>query len=160
MCPVCAVCTHKNIKKINEQLTAGESCRRIASQYGLHYQAVTRHKKNHLPDTLVKSKDAEIICHADDLLTQQNRLLKLSWDIANRFISQGDDQGALKAISQIRENLKVLLEVEGKINQRNQFNVILSPQFLQIQTILMDELKKYPHIRTRISERLGEIKTI
>lgn len=160
MCPVCTVCTHKDRKKIDEMILQGVSLRNISKQFNLNYQSINRHKKNHVPDTLVKSKKAEVVCNADELLTQQNQLLKLSWDIANRFISQGDDQGALKAISQIRENLKVLLEVEGKINQRNQFNVILSPQFLQIQTILMDELKKYPHIRTRISERLGGIKTI
>ena len=77
-------------------------------------------------------KEVDDICHADDLLTQQNQPETLM-DIANRFISQGDDQGALKAISQIRENLKVLLEVEGKINQRNQFNVILSPQFFRFK---------------------------
>lgn len=160
MSQICTVCTHKDRKKIDEMILQNISIRKISKQFSINYQAVYRHSKKHLPDTLVKSKEAEVVCNADELLTQQNKLLKLSWDIANRFISQGDDQGALKAISQIRENLKVLLEVEGKINQRNQFNVILSPQFLQIQTILMDELKKYPHIRIRISERLGEIKTI
>lgn len=155
----CQICIRDDCSVINAALLSGESNRSIAKRFDIDHNAVQRHRK-HIPQALTEAREAKKICSADELLEQQDQLLKLSWMIVDGLVAAGDSQGALKGIKEVRENLKVLLEVAGKINQNQQTNVIMNPQFLLIQNILWDELRPYPDIRDRIAARLGGIKTI
>lgn len=154
MCPVCAVCTHKNIKKINEQLTAGESCRRIASQYGLHYQAVTRHKKNHLPEALLEGHKAEAVTHADALLTD----LQNTKDTALWFLNEAREAKDLKAaaplISAACKVIELLAEVRGQIDRKAEINIILNPEFVQFKQNILSVVNSCPECKRRLLEAL------
>lgn len=45
----CSVCDHPQRRDIDAALVAGRSSRDIAAEYGLNYQAIRRHRLNHLP---------------------------------------------------------------------------------------------------------------
>ena len=54
----CTICTAKDAVTINEDLVLrGKSNRAISRQYGLHHDAVRRHRE-HIPDLLVKASAA------------------------------------------------------------------------------------------------------
>ncbi|MDX1069334.1 hypothetical protein GOL32_12275 [Sinorhizobium medicae] len=48
----CSVCDHPQREAINSMLVAGRSARDIAAAHGLNYQAIRRHRLNHLPQTI------------------------------------------------------------------------------------------------------------
>lgn len=48
----CSVCDHPERREIDAALVAGRSARDIAAAHGLNYQAVRRHRLNHLPQTI------------------------------------------------------------------------------------------------------------
>jgi len=45
----CSVCDHPQRREIDAALVAGRSSRDIAAPHGLNYQAIRRHRLNHLP---------------------------------------------------------------------------------------------------------------
>lgn len=154
MSPVCAVCTHKNVKKINEQLTAGESCRRVASQYGLHYQAVTRHKKNHLPEVLLEGHRVEIVTHADVLLSDlESTKLKALW-----FLNKAQETEDLKVagglISSACKVIELLAELRGQLDRKAEINIILNPEFVQFKQNILSVVNSCPECKKRLLEVL------
>lgn len=53
---VCTICQHKERKRIDAALAAGESSRPIASQFGVGYKAVQRHQEC-IAEALAKSRE-------------------------------------------------------------------------------------------------------
>jgi hypothetical protein len=57
MSQACSVCTHPDSLDINEALVIeGRSNRAVARQFGLHHDAVRRHRK-HIPELLVRAAE-------------------------------------------------------------------------------------------------------
>lgn len=48
----CSVCDHPQRREVDAALVAGRSSRDIAATHGLNYQAIGRHRLNHLPQTI------------------------------------------------------------------------------------------------------------
>lgn len=154
MCPVCAVCTHKNIKKINEQLIAGESCRRIASQYGLHYQAVTRHKKNHLPEALLEGHKAEAVTHADTLLMDLQGTKETALWFLNEAKEAKDLKAAASLISSACRVIELLAEIRGQLDRKAEINIILNPEYIQFKQNILSVVNSCPECKKRLLEAL------
>src|ERR1700674_3474802 len=68
MSRVCTVCSHPKVSEINEALLGSEAYRSIAKRFGASQSAMYRHQQEHLPQVLVKAKDAAELLSADNLL--------------------------------------------------------------------------------------------
>ena len=80
----CSVCAHEAAFEINEAIViARESNRTIAQHYGLHYSAVQRHRQ-HIPQLLLKSAEAQQIADADDLLADIARSRAAAFELLDR----------------------------------------------------------------------------
>ena len=85
----CSVCTHKARKDIDKMLVAEVTYRTITYMFSITRQTLIRHKKNHIPAFLLKSKETEEIAQAetlmDELRSYQKRV-KLLFDACDRWL--------------------------------------------------------------------------
>jgi hypothetical protein len=153
----CSICKHKQLEEINQAIVAGQSLRNISQQFSVNYSAVNRHKKNCLPASLVKSKKAEEVAHADDLIGQLitlNRETMLIFGIAKK---SKDFELALKAISRAEKQLELQAKLLGELQQEGTIKVqVLVPVLIEILTSEIHD----PDILERVAAKLGQIENI
>jgi len=152
----CTVCQHPDVDSINLALVSGQSNRSLAAQYNLAITSIRRHKANHIPEHMSKAKEIEVIASATTLVDQTRGLLKLAQEITDESRSEGDHRTALMGIARIKDIIELLMKVTGELEEKTEINILINPQFQQIQTIIMRELEPYPSIKERIALALTE----
>lgn len=86
----CAICSHKEVKKINSAINQGASFRRISLDYGMSDVSVNRHAKNHLKleiQTLIKEKKIENATDHFQEITEQLEFAKELRIAAREYLS-------------------------------------------------------------------------
>ena len=159
----CTACAHPEAFAINEAIAEGKlSNRRIAAQYDLSEQAIRRHR-GHIPELLVKASQAMEVAQADYLI---DKLRGLEEDARQALeANRGEDWRVfLAALSEIRENIKLLVQVSGKLQEvqlqmNTQVNVALAehPEWQRIEDVLTRALEPYPAARFAVADALREI---
>jgi hypothetical protein len=96
MANLCKICKSGNLKEINSRLIKGEQLRNIAEDYGMAESSVFRHKRDHLPKTLMK---------AFDKLNENNGL-----ELAKEQIEMEHSLDAIKSLNFVVIELKEILE--------------------------------------------------
>ena len=157
------MCGHPEAFAINETIAEGKlSNRAIASQFDLGREAIRRHRE-HIPELLVKATQAMEVADADYLI---DKLRGLEKDARQALeANRGDDWRVfLASIGEIRENIKLLAQVSGKLQQiqlqMNQVNVISleeHPEYKRLEDILTRALEPYPEARYVVADALGEL---
>jgi hypothetical protein len=151
----CTVCAHANRPTIDRTLVAGqEALRTIADRFSVSKTALGRHKENHLPATLAVAREAEQAASADDLLSQVRDLQGRAFAILDRAEGTGDLRTALGAIREARGNLELLTRLLGKLDERPQINVLISPEWLDLRSAIIGALGTYPEARESILKAL------
>jgi transposase-like protein len=150
----CTVCDHPERHGIDEALVTGASYRSVAKRFGLSESAVYRHKTEHLPAHLLKAREAQEVARADDLLDQVRYLQGHALGILERAERAGDLRTALAAISQARGNLELLGKLAGELDDRPQVNVLVSPEWLELRTVIVGALEPHPAARGAVMRAL------
>jgi len=72
----CSICKHSARQYIDLELVKGTSYRDIEAQFSgeISRSALGRHKKNHIPESLVKAQKAEEISKADRIVEELERI--------------------------------------------------------------------------------------
>jgi hypothetical protein len=154
----CSVCTHPEVEKINAALVAGDSSfLAIAALFGVSDSALRRHKKNHLPATLARAQDAAEVAQADDLLGQVKELRDKAYGILLKAEAAGELRTALAAIREARGCLELLARLLGELQEQPVINVLLSPQWVTIRTVLLHALTPFPEARVAAAAALLEV---
>ncbi len=155
----CSVCLHPDRPAIDAALVGGEPFRHIASQFGTSTTALQRHKADHLPAAVATAHEAESVARADDLLEQLQALRNKAMALLLKAEAAGDYRTALAGIREARACIETLLEVEGELDRRPQFNVTISAEWVTIRTTIMDALQLHPEARTAVVTALGRVDT-
>ena len=150
----CTVCDHPESHSIDEALVSGAPYRTVAKRFRLSESAVYRHKTEHLPAHLLKAKDAEEAAQANDLLDQVRNLQTHTLDILERAEKTGDLRTALAAISQARGNLELLGKLAGELDERPVVNLNISPEWLELRTVIVGALEPHPAAHTAVLRAL------
>ena len=149
----CTICTHPGLDAINRALVEGAPNRRIASQYDVTERAVRNHKSGHLPATLAKAQEAEEVARADDLLSDVRDLQTRALAILDKAEGSGDLRTALGAIREARGNLELLAKLLGELDERP-VNVLISPEWLELRTVIVGALEPYSEARGAVLKAL------
>jgi hypothetical protein len=157
MARTCTICTHAERAEIDAAIVRNDAFRRIASQYSVSEAAVRRHKAEHLPALLVKAKDAEDVAAADTLLDQIVELKKLAMHFLAKASQAGDYRTALAGIREARSCLETLAEIEGELDRRPVINVIASPAWVELRSVLLTALDPFPHARLAAAEAVAAL---
>src|SRR5215204_7708855 len=143
----CSVCDHRERHNIDEVLVSGAPYRSVAKRFRLSESAVYRHKTEHLPAHRLKARGVEEAARADDLLDQVRNLQVHALGILERAEKAGDLRTALAAISQARGNLELLGKLAGELDERPVVNVLVSPEWLELRTVIVGALEPHPQAR-------------
>jgi len=145
---VCTVCNHPSKVEIDRMLVEGEPYRSIAKQFSLSDAAVYRHK-SHLNGTLIKAKGIKEIVQADNLMEQVRDLQKRALNILSKTEESEDWRAATGAIREARGCLELLGKLAGELQDGQTVNVIVSPQWVELRTIIINALE--PHIEAKLA---------
>lgn len=146
----CSVCLHPKRKEIDRDLIAGEPIRNIAEQFHLGSTSVFRHKQNHLSGSMVKAQDAREVTQADNLLDQVKDLQTRALRICEWAELGGDLKTALQGIREVRECIRLLGELAGKLSTSPTVNVLLSAEWITIRALVLQSLGPYPEARNAV----------
>jgi hypothetical protein len=158
MVRTCTVCSHKDVEEINMLLLSGESYRSIAKRFEASESAIYRHKESHIPTELLKSTDIEEIANADNLQQQ----LKEIREKTNSLLDKAEAAGNTKAygapsnyLREIREQIKLWAELEGRLATQPQINILINPQWVELRTLIIKALEPYPEAKAEVLRAIG-----
>lgn len=113
----CSICTNAKVNEINEALLRNDSFRHIASRFGTSTAALQRHKTAHVPQTLVKAKEAVEEVQADSLYEQLKGLNRQAHEILGEARKSGKLPTALMAINSAAKLLEIQAKMLGELDE-------------------------------------------
>lgn len=154
MSRVCTICIHSERSEIEKCLVNAVPYRIIASRFGTSSTALQRHKSDHLPGHIAKAQEAAKVADADDLLAQIKGLRNKSISLLQKAEAAGDLRTALAGVKEARNCIETLLEIEGKLDRRPMLNLTLSPQWIEMRTVILGSLRDHPDAATAVAAAL------
>jgi hypothetical protein len=153
----CTVCDHGEHHSINVALVHREPYRTIANQFCISQSALKRHGREHLPELLIKAKHAIEVADADDLLERVEKLFEEAKAVLEAAKSAEDHRVVLAAIDRASRQLELLARLRGELNEQPITNIVLSPEWVEIRTTMMETLEPYRQARIAVAGRLLEL---
>lgn len=153
---ICKCCSHEDLDMIDAALLRGIGKRRIASQFGMSDKSVGRHEKNHLILQLAKAQEAGEMTDGDMLLEKIACLECDAQNIKKEYLDEKDKKGALTAIREIARLIELLAKIRGQIKETQPINIFMNPEWVNVQTLILETLDTYPEAKDTFIDRLGE----
>jgi hypothetical protein len=151
----CTVCGHDFSHEINVALVqSGSSNRRIAAQYGLSERAIRSHRAEHIPELLLQASRAREVANADDLLAKIEGLYSEAMAVLEAGKGGDDQRLVLLAIDRAGKQLETLAEMRGALSRQPVLNVHLSPEWLELRTVIVGALEPHPDARGAVLRAL------
>ena len=146
----CSICHHEGLEGINRALVEGIAFPVLVAKYRVSKDALSRHKANHLPATLVKAQEAQAVARADDLLDEVLSLQARTLTILDRAERVGDLRTALGAIREARGNLELLAKLVGQLDERPQVLLHLSQEWLELRATIVGALEGHQEAKEAV----------
>ena len=153
----CTICRHNERKRIDGALVESIPLRTIADRYHVSKSALIRHRAEHLPTTITKAKEVSQVLDADELLAQAKALYAKAIALLRQAEAAGELRTALAGVREARGVLELLLEVEGRISRAPQFNVTISPEWIDLRGVIVSALAAHPDARQAVVAALAEV---
>jgi hypothetical protein len=136
----CTVCALPTAGAIAELLRSGRSARAVAAEFGLSYDAVTRHARNHV----AKRPPADVPTAAGDPLDELVKALRVR-ALAGNPADTREYRLALAAQS------------DAKHAAPPRRDLAAEPEWIELRTRMLAALAPFPEARLAIVAALGEM---
>ena len=123
----CTVCTHDEHHAINVALVARGPYRDIARRYGVSKDALKRHSGEHIPQLLVKARDAVEHADADDLLAELSKIAENLDRLSAAAEANEDFRTAIAGQSVLLKRAELLAKVREIIKDTPTVNILVNP---------------------------------
>ena len=153
----CTVCRHEQRADIEKALIVRQPFRHIAAQYKVSTSALVRHSDDHLPKSLLKARDAAEVAAADNILAQMQDLRDRALAILTEAEKAGDLRTALGAIREGCRCVELLGRLAGELQEGATVNILVSPQWLRVQTVVLGALDAHPEARASVADALAKM---
>jgi hypothetical protein len=153
----CSICDHPRRGEIDKALVAGVPYRAITGQKNITRSALLRHKKHHLPRSLIRARQAKETASANNLLADVCNLKRRAERIFRKAEKSGDDRIALAALREARGTVELLAKLAGELQDGPTINVLGSPQYQILQQTIITTLAPYPEARVAVAQALKEL---
>lgn len=145
----CTVCQHPCRDEIDKLLLPSDANFAAISRdfAGISEDALKRHKEGHIPKELLKSSDIQEIAKADLLLEQLKTAREKTLTLLDKAEAAADTRAygpPVAYLREIREQIKLLAELEGKLASQPQINIVLLPEWIELRTRIVNALRPYP----------------
>jgi hypothetical protein len=158
MARVCQCCAHPRAAELNRDLVRRDSTRGIAQKYGLDTDAVHRHAKNHLSEEQrreiaveLKRERAQAVAtelndERLDVASTYDALARRVERLISKAEEEGDDSLALASMEGLRNVLRDVATMQGKLAQQLTVQVTLmeSREWIELRTILEAIFREHP----------------
>jgi hypothetical protein len=169
----CGACSHPRRDLIDVGLVCGTPRSVLAARFDISEFSLGRHAANHLPpqaraaimtqlapegidlEQLQRSESESLLA---SLISQRARLAT----IAQSAMEHDLPQVAIRAEAAILNNLEVVARLLGQLVNRTEVttrSILLTPQYLALRRILVEELRGSPEIAARIAARIGALES-
>lgn len=166
----CKVCSHSERARIELGIANKVSFAALGRKFLLSKDCVYRHRRDHMPPTLIASLVASISPTVVDLealhksesegilqhLAAQRAHL---WELTRTSEELGDNRAAVSAHGRIIDNLALSAKVTGQVSTHSQVvtnNLIVTPEYLTLRTDIMEALRDHPEARKAVSVALAK----
>ncbi len=146
----CTICHHPNRDDIDQALVQRVPYRHIAGRHEVSTGALVRHADDHLPATLLQAQRAADVAHADNILGEVLGLRDHALEILDKAEKVDDLRVACAAIREARGCLELLGKLAGRLQEGPTINVFMSPEWLTIQTAILQALAPHPAARQAV----------
>jgi hypothetical protein len=153
---VCKVCRHAERLSIDEALLRGETLRTIAKRFELATSTLHDHsRKGHIPKALAKAADAAAVASGDALLAKVLDVEAEVRRLATKAERGGDVRGALVGLRELTRILELLGRLSGELKSRTEVNIVVLPQWQDLQRRILAALAPYPTARAAVVAALA-----
>ena len=152
----CTICQHEARTAIEQAVVTGDSYRHIASQFGVSYKAVERHK-SHILAPVTEAREAEVTSQALNVVAQLIAINDAAQEILAEARQTKDADIALKAIDRIQRQIELQAKLLGDLDERPQVNILISPEWLAVRAALLAALLPYPDARAAVVEAVARV---
>lgn len=161
MAPKCSICIHPKRVEIDRQLLAeSASLRDMAGQFDVSRTALGRHRKAHLSDRMAevaeRNTDADVRT-AIDVRGQLKTINGVTLGILKRARDAGDGSLALQAIDRVQKQIELQARLIDLLKDGTTVNVVVSPQWIELRTLIISSLKGHPDARQAVTGALQSI---
>ena len=164
----CMVCDSEHRARIELALSKRVSYDRLAKKFGLSRDAIGRHRRNHLPPTLLASLQAygkPTAVDLDELKQSESEGLLQTvaaqrgklWQTLEICEEMEDWPAATRVHAQLTASLNLLAKILGEIDTGSRTTInqlVVSPEYLTLRSALVQALSPYPDARRAVSEVL------
>jgi len=141
-------------------MLSGLSVRAIAEEFDIGRMAVQRHRQNHLPHELVKSKKLSEMEAADSLVNRIEGLYEKAISLISIAEKDKKFAPAVAAIKEARASLELLAKISGELRTGTTVNLTYSPQWTDLRTVLVNTLQAYPEVLDKVVYALEEAEKV
>jgi hypothetical protein len=152
----CTVCSlpPKDCLEVDKALVQRTPYRDIARQYAVSKDALSRHRKEHIPETLLKGHEAREAADGDKLLRHLKSLHGKTIELLQWAEFAQEYGTALRAVREARENLALLAKLFGQLDERPVVNVLVSQEWVATRTAIVVALEPHPEARESVLRAL------
>ncbi len=141
----CKICHHEERAAIERDILNGDPGRVVANRYeSLSQAAVQRHMENHMAKALAKTREVTELSDADRL---RNELEEVKEDVRRlkaKAEAEGDIKTALLGCDKALKALDLEARVAQIIKEAPTINVLISPEWLELRTVIVQALTSHP----------------
>jgi hypothetical protein len=166
----CSVCGHPKLEEINKLLLDKPNFSTLSAIFGIGRKSLKNHLLEHIPEELLKSQDAKEALQADNtfgeyqaakarieaLQTRTYELLGKAEVAENHNACVGYIRETRGQEGELREQRKLLAELEGKLATQPQITIINNPQWVELRTLIITALEPYPEAREAVVHVIRE----
>jgi len=152
----CSICANEKLNEINSALVKNQPYRQVALRFALSEWATYRHRRDHLPLSLAKSREAVEIAEGDSLVEQLRQLLRETYGILAKAKAANDLRTSLFAVREARASIELLGRISSEIAPEQTVNLKLSPEWVSLQATILKALEPFPSARAALAEALND----
>lgn len=157
---VCTVCSHPDRPAIDKAIAAGETLRGLSRKHSVSEDALTRHKAEHLPATVVKAQEAQDVRHALDVVGQLKAINRVCLAVLKDARTARDGDLALKAVDRIQRQIELQAKLIGQLDERPVVNILVTPEWMQVRSAIFEALAQHPAARVAVAEHLTRLEAV
>ena len=154
--PVCQICAHAARHEIEAALLQSRSTTAIVAAHRVSRDALGRHRRKCIPETLARSRYAAQLNSGDFLIHEARRLYDEALAALARAKAGGSDLQVLRAIREARPALELLAKLDRQVKAQPTVNIHKAPDFQEFQHILLTALDAHPEAvkQAAVADRL------
>lgn len=185
-CGPCGDTRRKELdRRLLEKEFSGESYRRISADFGYSETALRRHLAEHLVVSLrsvqlakeeakkealakIKANELEVIkaevkedvsgrlVVSESCLDQVKELRLKAKELLDRAETADDLRASGVFLRELREQLRLWAELEGRLATQPQVNILVNPQWVELRTVIIKALEPYQDAREAVIHAIRE----